>query len=1111
MGKFGGHIGRSQVSVGADKDTVAARQEAVKAAEQVETQTPSILDLPSEQIAQATPQVATPERATTDPMATSDLTSLFDTQPSLEEREATQLATERIVRPTEPEAFEQELLSVPRGGTQDRSKDPVTKYMDLYGSFTKITDPDDPLYSRYGVSTKVPGGNFEKIGKVASIIRDPAKLGMSLDPKDANSKIDPAFNHALTLATLDVIHALQPSKADVDFDQPQDAEVEDDNTVSTNGNAIASRIGNTVEKMLYPSQGVDAQGRTVDFGYRGKLSDEDKQVLGSAVVGSLTEMGILQKKENFDTSGKKQIDYVTTPLAIERLGVTAPIVNKMLGNYKPVSLVPLGKGKYVGEAAYQQKQVTRTPLPTAARKSLKATTSLTSVKGIPILQESINIMGSTGNAVVELNKTIVQTMFADVQRVGSQHPLAKIFKLDDEYLVKQGRKATKRLIKEAEARGDFSEATQRQASAEGVQEAQRIQSIEVNKTVTAIQEANNRSGQIIYHPHTVIGNSSRLLISSHELNYQSNRAVRYMLGNPRPSIINMDQPNDTVHIAFKAIVMRSLSDLAGKVMPVTINGKVSVLVEEFDTPAIYNEYVRMGNEVLQAMSTGDYTKLSPETLDKILHDEDEAFFVIDALTNIARYDAAKRGGDKQFTAYTTAEFDGIQNGAIIQAYQLGLSEVMGKGGLIYKDPANVLPEGDLRDHVVSFATRELADLVKDVPEDADTFQGIIDFLVEKSKKKFIKLPIMTTIYGKGASGHGDSAQDMYDSWSNDPNQDVIDPAAIDEAQFVKDLRAYYALVLQSSIGEMLEHAEIQKISTRMFIAFNRVPQVVGANGYIVQSGTRGLVETGEQVKLTLPFESKATGKKPQMTVTMREAVPSVTETGRNEYDKYNVGQQTINQSAVNGTQNIDASVMQHAIVVGKQKLGDNFWMQQVFDAVILDANTLDVMLKQINASFKEVNEQYQMVEAEYQAMQDLKIAVRDEVQRKKKEGTSFDVGKEGEYAGLLHMYAELFQHYKKFTDKDPKVESKKAMKEVSAILGRNQFDIFQWAGDIEEGRMGYVPRLDNLEITPDQYFKAFALLAEKLEIKDRWASFRTKVDKQRKAAHPLVDISGQYV
>jgi hypothetical protein len=106
MGKFGGHIGRSQVSEGAAKDTVAARQEAVKAAEQVETQTPSILDLPSEQIAQSTPQVATPERATTDPMATSDLTSLFDAQPSLEEREATQLATERIVRPTEPEAFE---------------------------------------------------------------------------------------------------------------------------------------------------------------------------------------------------------------------------------------------------------------------------------------------------------------------------------------------------------------------------------------------------------------------------------------------------------------------------------------------------------------------------------------------------------------------------------------------------------------------------------------------------------------------------------------------------------------------------------------------------------------------------------------------------------------------------------------------------------------------------------------------------------------------------------------------------------------------------------------------------------------------------------------------
>ena len=63
--------------------------------------------------------------------------------------------------------------------------------------------------------------------------------------------------------------------------------------------------------------------------------------------------------------------------------------------------------------------------------------------------------------------------------------------------------------------------------------------------------------------------------------------------------------------------------------------------------------------------------------------KDEFFFAMDALHELARYERIQPG--QEFITRVKAEVDGNSNGATIQGYQMGVTELLKKGGVLYSD------------------------------------------------------------------------------------------------------------------------------------------------------------------------------------------------------------------------------------------------------------------------------------------------------------------------------------------------------------------------------------------------------------------------------------------
>ena len=100
--------------------------------------------------------------------------------------------------------------------------------------------------------------------------------------------------------------------------------------------------------------------------------------------------------------------------------------------------------------------------------------------------------------------------------------------------------------------------------------------------------------------------------------------------------------------------------------------------------------------------------------------KDAFYFALDGLHELSRY-ASLKDGD-QFRTRVKAEVDGNSNGATIQAYQMGVENILKKGGVLYQEVNS--EASDIRDDVFSHMMQAQPELVKDPDMWANVLDGI---------------------------------------------------------------------------------------------------------------------------------------------------------------------------------------------------------------------------------------------------------------------------------------------------------------------------------------------------------------------------------------------------
>ena len=817
------------------------------------------------------------------------------------------------------------------------------------------------------------------------------KLNMSIDPADPNSDIRPEFGEVAALAViLEVGNRLKLQADEVDKEASKrryDGALDRIN--------IGKAIGQRIERLAYPTLPSDRDpqamftGETEEFGYKSRLTGEEQSMLGQVTIQGFADSPMFDWFESYviNTPGQPpKVSYRLTREGDKKLSDIRRGAKKALGmkgHDRPVSKVPLEKGKLPGEGAYTQKEIT----------TMVGPNQLT-----PPIVEAIDALGKVAHTVKPHSALLMGGMLTTAA-MNRDSLFAKYAKQDTRYAKIKEEEILSDYLGQAEADGltpqqlgNFDTFEQAAASAMA-----RIVDDHLAMRQETLKDGIIRANEPFYYGYTAINNSSRMMITQTELNYQADKVARFLVGGASPALMRKGS-NSKTEKGFMRVIARSVVPGADKM---SVKDQLANLNNNMDY------YVKLGKQLTTyttvnaaVMNTakqivGEQDVL-PETppllintdLETLLdqHGKDGFYFAIDALHELARYDATPPNG--KFATRVKAEADGNANGAVIQAEQMGVEEILKKGGVLYDSLDST---GDIRDAV--FGHMIMYDPVAKEPRMADAFKQI----EAKGKvKELLKQPIMTSIYGKDAAFHSDTAK----KFIND-NPEIFS-SFNDRDELEKDLTTFIEYGLENGLGGALEHAVIAKRLGRAFNIANKIAEVKGANGFMVQAGGFEYIDDNPDPTI---FEFGPGTNRSIAKITTKRRVASAAQPAKGvkiepgKISDPGLGSKLRNQLAVNGTQNIDATIMQETIVDAANKMPDRVIMQ-VYDAVMGDSDTYAPLVDIINTRFKSVNNKYSMVKAERDALQKLKADVAKDVARKAAAGETFDIGLEGEYKSM---------------------------------------------------------------------------------------------------------------
>ena len=871
---------------------------------------------------------------------------------------------------------------------------------------------------------------------------------------------------ALYLATLISMQRLtgntDPEKvAEIQVDQDLSQEDLEKTGIIMERGKLARMIGQELEQMVKPSNNIDqTTGESLGTGYSYTLSDKQQAAVGNMALTAFGQMGIVQDnttpegaklpyatRTDITQDNRTDSTYELTPHGYQYLNDISPVLEAIApGLTRPVSLTPMPKGHYVGEAATGQSSVTRTPLKGVS----KPTNSM---------QKAAQVVGEMPNIVSPHKLPIVNMMMTHIDKAtqeGQESPFAPLFS--------QGRKKYNKLLKKSRAESTFkqtawwseetgkwmgtNQAGETYVQSDPVQEvfndehpnpehgveyssrvtkdlrkkndpteqaydrthdkfAQQVQRSEWEKAKKVQREAEKYKNQAFYYGSTFIGNSGRMMVSQTELNWQANKLARFLVDNPRPTSVTKGGARDDT---FRYVVARAMMHNADRYTQKELVRRFDAAVGTIGPIAdmVYRGSQVGGPEGAELMGQA-IIEAQKESNKAVIADEWEGDgewgFVLDALHEFGKYRATEDG--KTFQTRVKAEADGINNGSSIQGMQFGDELILERAGVFINDETGeVVPEGNMREFVFD----QLGEVLDGggFTNNHDNIQakkmwtamkGDEDFI-----KKFIKIPLMTTIYGKPSNMHGDHAR----SFVADKSDALLGEGATndDKADAARIITNMIDMGLQKALNRPLDHQRVIKQTAGwLFNIMNEIPQIEGPNGYVYQAG--GVIfkdDEGATTRLAykpLGAEGELTGgptKQSEITVKRKEGSALASKKPQRKSEKPNIGNITRNQLAVSGTHNIDATIAQETLVESRERLGPTFWGQQVFDAFIGDVSSFETMLDVGNQKFLDVNRRYNLYEAEQKAFDESVSRFNKKVEEAG--DGDWTVGPEGDYAGL---------------------------------------------------------------------------------------------------------------
>jgi len=964
------------------------------------------------------------------------------------------------------------------------------------------------------------------------------KLNLLVDPSNPQSKIRPeAGNAALLSVLLELGNRLD--KQDGEIDKAYNERQFDDALDRMN---IGKAIGRQFERLIYPSQNEDPQaiytGESTGFGYNYRLTEKEASVLGQVLIEGFASSEAFNWVEGktIEQDGKQKRIYLTNRYGEGRLKDIRTAVRKSLGiagHSRPVSNVPTSGGRLLGEGAYTQKQITT--------QLEKNTLNVKTKDGKFLINDAIEKLSNVAHAVSP-HKIMIMLGVMQAGKTGSNPLLSKFTKQDSEYRRKKYESILKEYKTRAQEDPTFTPESLNVMSFEQAadREADRISNIHRSIRLDTIQDAANRIGNPFYYGWTAINNSSRLMISNTELNYQADKVARFIVDGAKPVAFRIGS-NSTAEQGFKQVLARSLVPNADKMTPAR-------QLQEFE--AREKEFIKMGqdflayteanvgqlNAIKESVSDLDGNKgiVNPE-ITKVLpgielsegttqllqqQGKDAFYFTMDALHELARYDAVKKQGEisgnpnPTFLSRAKAEIDGNSNGAVIQAFQMGVENILKKGGVLYEDNISYEDaerlEGDIRDDVFNFMFGQ-EEFAKN-PETVRTWHDIFKSIkaTDGKVKELMKLPIMTSIYGKDPAFHGDTARKFIED--NPEFFKTFD----NQEQAITELTGYLQVALENGLGGALEHAKLAKRIGRAFGFADKTAVIIGPNGFGVQSGGH---ESVLEDRIKFKFGAAANLRTAPAEIQVNKRVITATAKAKGfrqpsgTRSSTKMGSKLSNQFAVNGTQNIDATVAQETVV--RVPSGT---IMQVYDAFMGDAESFVKLRNASNEAFYDVNTNYNMLEAERDSLLKMITQLQKEVALKISRGESFDIGTEGEYKMLGEFIfnsgtivtRDLINSAPGVTEDQKRnspmmKEAYAAAKQLRSILRRSE--------GAKGKNLNYADGADaSILVKPETFIELFNLSLKALRIKDDLNKMISEVNSKRKELMKKIkrNQQGQY-
>ena len=1013
----------------------------------------------------------------------------------------TQLESERVQRPTFEATETGYELQLPNLSMRKNGGALVSRVADDVARTTHASNVKEGSLTR--------GPAVENIGLAAL-----AKIGMAQESAPGRGVkagyIEPApqFGGAAYLATLLAVARLK-GKAEVATPL---GEGETQSPSASEGGLnriqLANMVGEELEQLVRPSPTVNPEtGVAEGVGYESALSPADKAAIGDLALITMEQAGLANEgdivegdkrylqKRPIGTGAGRAYEYNITEAGWQHIQDLSPTLETISpGTARPVSLTPSVKGRFVGEKATRQTEITKTP-----EEGVSVVT--------PTMEKAMDVMGSTPNMISVHKLASTDMMMNDVlgkqqairqkvqeayqQRTGQdlsaaydaaqgnpeamaaigairseledqiapqlESPFAVLFGQDHETFKKNiaasqagsrreipvrwhnggwvhdksGKEVTGETLatlnedhpspEEGETVKVKTTFSKRDDGVTHRKFAQDVRKQELQKAQKTLGDAKNREGQVFYLGATAIGNSSRLMYSQTELNPQNNKLARFLSDNPRATVVVKGGDKDR---AFRMVVARAMMDAADTFTP-------KAMLDRFNSKDFQDSIRPAAQAIFQGVSSRNPEMMAQGMQlameNKGLADEWEATgewgFVFDALHEWGKYLAAPDGS--QVPTRVKAEADGINNGSSIQGLQFGSNSILKRAGVIY-DPEGdtVIPEGNMRKYVwdtlmgIDQETGErfgVGGIKKE--EDREFAAGILDTIADQGLvKKFIKIPLMTTIYGKPHDRHSDHAKKFVID-----NVEKLGLSIDDIPRATSLMTKAISNGLFEALDDALLHQDVIKHTAGWFWNMtNTVPQIEGANGYIIQAGGYDYVEDeslgeGSTIRTKyFPMEKLLAGKKrdkdirkeSEITAKLRKASATAAKRPERKGEAPSIGNITRNQLAVSGTHNIDATVAQETLIEAAETIPD-FWGHQVYDAFIGDVNSFEKLIDISNKKFVEINDRYNMVEMEYKAYKQQMADFRKKAQEAQKNNEIWDASKEGEYKGL-YAFAKRF-------------------------------------------------------------------------------------------------------